>query len=383
MQLRRICALSGAVFVLLPVALAHAAAPAGVTVRVEGATQTLLPATAVTTTTAPVVKDGKPEDACPGTNAIGALELATGGNWSGTWFSGFGYSVEHILGESHAFLSGAFWDFWLGHRESAQGVCEAEVQAGDELLFFPCPESAKECATLAIEAPPGANVGEAVSVVVKRYNTSGVPSPQAGATLSYEGTQATTNENGLATVTPARAGTLALAASAPEIVRAEASICIHDGNDGTCGTSAPTSSPSAQGSSGEHRGNQSVPYRGPYAIVSRMTNVSEGHVYSRRSAPRLLEGTVVAHTAVSSVSIELHRSYRGRCSAFDGVLAEFRRARCGHGSFFAVSHGASFSYLLPAALGPGRYVLDSEATDAVGNRTTLARGTTRVVFYVR
>src|ERR1700716_1931712 len=67
---------------------ALAAGPATVTVRVEGLTETKLSATQVTTTTAPVVKDGNPEHACPGTNASGALELATGGNWSGAWFGG-------------------------------------------------------------------------------------------------------------------------------------------------------------------------------------------------------------------------------------------------------------------------------------------------------
>ncbi len=59
------------------------------------------------------------------------------------------------------------------------------------------------------------------------------------------------------------------------------------------------------------------------------------------------------------------------------------RARCGTGKPFQVSTNGLFSYLLPSALAPGRYVLDIQATDAAGNRTTLARGTSRIVFYVR
>ncbi|MCW3068353.1 MAG: hypothetical protein JWL67_978, partial [Solirubrobacterales bacterium] len=51
--------------------------------------------------------------------------------------------------------------------------------------------------------------------------------------------------------------------------------------------------------------------------------------------------------------------------------------------FFKVSAAALYSYLLPEALRPGRYVLDIQATDVAGNRTTLARGTSRLVFYVR
>jgi hypothetical protein len=57
--------------------------------------------------------------------------------------------------------------------------------------------------------------------------------------------------------------------------------------------------------------------------------------------------------------------------------------RCGSGAFFKVSSTPSFSYLLPGALARGRYVLDIQATDAAGNRTSLARGTSRTVFYVR
>jgi hypothetical protein len=97
----------------------------------------------------------------------------------------------------------------------------------------------------------------------------------------------------------------------------------------------------------------------------------------------VLAGTVTAHTAVSSVSLELRRRFRGHCSAYDGVIEQFVAARCGRGRFFKVSTSSSFSYLLPAALAPGRYVLDIEATDVAGNRTSLARGTSRIVFYVR
>ena len=97
----------------------------------------------------------------------------------------------------------------------------------------------------------------------------------------------------------------------------------------------------------------------------------------------MLRGTTLAHTQVASVSLRLRRSFRGRCSAYDGISERFERAHCGGGAFFKVSSTPSFSYLLPGALQRGRYVLDIEATDAAGNRTSLARGTSRVVFYVR
>ncbi len=82
------------------------------------------------------------------------------------------------------------------------------------------------------------------------------------------------------------------------------------------------------------------------------------------------------------MSLRLRRSYKGRCYAYNGASERFGSARCGHGSFFKVGARSSFSYLLPASLPAGRYVLDVRANDVAGNRTTLARGTSRVVFYV-
>jgi len=80
---------------------ALASGPASVTVRVEGANETLVPPTQVTTTTTPVIKDGNPAHSCPGTSAAGALELATGAIGTAPGFSGLGYSAETIAGESH------------------------------------------------------------------------------------------------------------------------------------------------------------------------------------------------------------------------------------------------------------------------------------------
>jgi hypothetical protein len=373
-------------------ATAQAAGPATVTVRVEGQERTLLPASTVTTNTTPVDKDGNAEDTCTGTSAAGALELATSGNWGGTFFGpGLGYSVETILGESHAFEEGAaantFWAFWLNNAPSPVGVCEVELNPGDSILFFTeCFSKVGACPAppnpLGVSAPATAEAGSPVSVSVTSYaNATGAASPAAGATVSAAGTSATTDASGHATLTLAQTGEVTLNVSAPGSVRTEATVCVHKGNDGTCGTTAPAAgtSPSAvQGVAGLKSA-----YTGAYAVVARATGILDGHVYPAARAPRVLSGTVLAHTSVRSVSVRLRRSYKGRCFAYDGAREAFARVRCGRGSFFAVSRTATFSYLLPAALARGRYVLDIEATDAAGNRTSLARGSSRIVFYVR
>lgn len=368
-----------------------AASPASVTVRVEGTSETKVPPTQVTTTTAPVVKDGNPEHACPGTSAAGALELATSGGWGGKWFGGaikeghfegLGYSVETVLGETHAFGGGAFWDEWVDNHEG-EGLCHDEPRSNGQVLLFPCPETAKECpAPLGIEAPATAGVGEPVPVTVKRYSAKGEASPAVGVAVTGGVTPATTEAMGHAMVTFAGAGMFTLRATAPESVRTESNVCVHNGNDGTCGTAGPatTSTPSAPLIA---RPPEAVPYHGPYAVVARPVGLIDGQAYPRRRAPRVLAGTVSAHTAVTSVSLSLRRRHGRRCFAYSGARAAFERARCGTAPFFEVSRSSSFSYLLPAPLPPGRYVLDLQATDAVGNHTTLARGTSRIVFYVR
>ncbi len=372
---------------LVLASLAHAA-PASVTVRVEGANQTLLPETTVTTNGVAVEKDGNPEHTCSGASAAGALQQATSGNWNGAWFKGLGYSVETILGETHAFEPGVpanyFWAYWLDHKAATAGICEGELSAGDSILFFPeCSSESEACpaapSPLALSAPSVAERGSPITVSVISYaNATGAASPAAGVTVAGGGASATTGATGQATLSLAQAGNVVLQASGPGSVRDEATVCVHNGNDGTCGTHTQI-----QLSAGLAPQLPAAAYHGPYALVARATDVLDDHVYPRAGAPRVLSGTVASHSQVESVSLRLRRSYRGHCWAYDGVSERFVRVRCRRGSFFKVSSTSSFSYLLPGALAPGRYVLDIEATDVAGNRTSLARGTSRIVFYVR
>ncbi|HEX3509663.1 MAG TPA: hypothetical protein VHT27_01055 [Solirubrobacteraceae bacterium] len=374
---------------LVPAAVAGAAegAPATVTVRVEGPSSTLLPATTVTTNSAPVVKDGNSADSCAGTSAAGALELATKGSWSGNWYSGLGYSVETIEGQAFPFTQPFYWTFWLDNKPSTIGICEAQLSSGDSILFFPeCfSETAGECPApanpLAIEGPASAETGMPVTFSVLSYpNAGGAAAPGTGATVSDPGehSSAATDSAGRASLTFATAGVHTVDVSAPGSVRSETTICVHAGNDGTCGTTAPAAPEAGVAPSTARK-----PYTGPFAVVATVAGAAEGHAYAPAQAPRLLAGTVLAHTSVSSVSLELRRRYKGRCWAFAAKSARFERAPCGSGTPFPVATGASFSYLLPSALKPGRYVLDVLATDAAGNHTALARGSTRIVFYVR
>jgi hypothetical protein len=350
----------------------------------------------VTTTTAPIAIEGA---VCPGTSAGGALYDATQGQWKVKNDGTAGIEIDGIDGlnlPAFAESPDAYWSFWFNNEFASRGACSQELESGAHIVFAAvcdaigpdCPTSATAPDHFLTSSAPSATVvqvGTPVSVTLGSINTgSGVREATlpANVTITAGSITSSPTPQGVATLSFLAAGTYTLQARAPDAIPSDPyTICVHNGNDGTCGALGPSSSsPTNPGGGPAVAGAR---YTGPYAIVARATSVIDRHLYRRGRAPRVLTGTVTAHSAVSSVSLELRRRFGGHCSSYDGTRELFIPARCGHGRFFKVSSSASFSYLLPSALAPGRYVLDIEATDVAGNRTSLARGTSRIVFYVR
>lgn len=373
---------------------------ANVSVRVEGSLRTLVPRTAVSTTTAPVNKDGQPGHTCSGTSAAGALEQATGGDWSGTWSASFGggYTVEAIKGESHPFFSGEYWAIFVNNVPASAGLCGLQPQEGDELLFAPQPESGPQRNPLVLSGVPArAAPGEVVAVRVIRVVTTfgGAPSfapttirePVSGAEIVGAGT-GTSGPDGVAQVTLAQRGPGTLQATrGGEIRSAGEPVCVTDGADGFCDT-LPAASEVA-GVACETTGDDgrcgTADRRAPRA---KILSISEGQRFARRRGPRLLRGTVTADpSGLADVRLRLTRNDRGRCATFDGAAERFvalRRCGARRGRWFSAGNREDWSYLLPERLSPGRYVLDVEARDGAGNRdSVLQRTRTRVVFHVR
>jgi hypothetical protein len=397
--LARACAL--AALLCASAAVAHGvpvARAATVTVRVEGlGGATLLSQTQVATTTAAVPVEG---GSCAGTSAGGALFDATHGSWKAR-LEPEGVEIDGIEGLNFpAFKEhgDAYWAFWLNNQFAEHGACSEEVSNGADIVFAAqciaigpdCPSSMTAPDHFLTESTPSSssvNVGEPVSVKVGSISTAlGTPegSLPPGVTVSGGAVSVTPGAQGVATLTFATPGTYTLQARAPDSVPSDPrAVCVHNGNDGTCGTSAPgaPAGASSPGTGGAHP-SALLRYTGPFAVVASQSGLGENRSYRHGSAPRLLAGSVSAHTSVLNVSISLRRSYHGRCWAYNGSSERLVRARCGRDALFAVSSSASFSYLLPFQLPRGRYVFDIEATDAWGNRTALARGTSRTVFYV-
>lgn len=385
---------------LAPPALAGT--PTTVTVRVQGlGGETLLPQTTVTTTTAAVPVEG---GTCSGTSVGGALYDAVHGNWKAKAAS-LGVEILGIEGLDFGAFSatepaGIFWAIWMNDRFTENGACSEELSSpGAHLVFYPqCYEVGPDCPTkttpdhFLTETPPSSavvNVGEKVSVTIGSLSTESAtaePALPGGTTVSAGAESASPGTGGVATFTFSQAGTYTLQAHAPDSVPSDPyTVCVHDGNDGTCGTATPGGAPQETPLAGGAGG----PHGGPFALVADITGVLDNHRYSRRHGPRLLTGKVTSDSAIENVELRLTRTVRAhggtrRCSYFNGRTERFHAMRCGasHGRFFSVGDAASFSYLLPFGLAPGRYVLDVQATDATGNHAPLARGSSRVVFGV-
>jgi hypothetical protein len=395
MARRTRCLTAGTVLLaLLMPSAALAADPGTVTVRVEGDADTLLVRTVVPASGAALVRDG---NTCPGDSAAAALDRASGGSWAGTWNPSFSdWELTTIKGESHSFSAAAYWGFFLDEAVANAGICTQKVQAGDRLLFAPAPSNFDPVGVLTLDGVPATIApGTPFKVTVKRAATTygGPPDflpitenvPLAGATIALPaGGTATTGADGTAAITLATGGPVSLRATHTGDVRSAAeSVCATTGTDGLCGSVRPSAATSGA----------TATARDTTPPLARIARLREGQKFKRGKAPRTLSGSVaVDGSGLKDVELRITRRSGKRCEAYDGGGESWVRPQlCGTegGRFFSIGNRADWSYLLPAALTPGRYVLDIRTIDNAGNVTRGAdrakdpsKPRTRVVFTV-
>ncbi|MDW5598307.1 hypothetical protein VSS74_28370 [Conexibacter stalactiti] len=310
--------------------------PADVTVRVEGPRGTLVD-TPVTTTTAAVVKDGDRAHACSGTSAAGALEQATEGEWTASYFRGLGYAVDAIDGVRPA-SANDYWTLWVNDRSSLTGLCDTELQDGDELLLFVCtsgPDFNCTNAPLGLVAPRTRNARPTVQVI--SFGPDGRTTPAAGATVSGGAAPVRADAQGNARVTLKR-GESTLRATRTGSTPSARLFCA----DGRCGSSDRT----------------------PPLLSVR--GISDGQTFAPARAPRALRG-VARGLDGGIVELRLARRHDGRCTAYVGRIEDFVRCPRRGAPWFQAADRERWSYLLPARLAPGRYTLGVIAADGAGN----------------
>ncbi len=392
-----------------------AAAPITVELRVEGSTSTLYEGPVTTEGTNFETRSSPAPHPCDyAENGSYESEFANGGPVSGTpttalrtaaLASGLAFDAEWFGNEKDGGTPGDFlvtqvgpdanlsvapfdaWGFAVNYTTAPVGGCQIALVPGSEVLWAYNYFNLSHL--LLLSGPGAASAGTPFTVHVADAQ-SGSPLAEAtigedvgGATTPIAG--AVTNAAGNATVTLVHAGAVVLKAErARDSVRSNGvAVCVHNGSDGTCGTTLATGVPSVPG--GGPSGSLTTTQTAGALDRPSIQGIANGHLYSRRRAPRLLRGSVafVTGATLREVRIRLERRVGRRCYAFRGERAAFVRAHCGTARFFSIGTAASFTYLLPAPLPAGSYTYDIDAVDARGHVTPLVDGVSHVAFRVR
>jgi hypothetical protein len=382
----------GLAAVILAVAATPAlAAPVTVNLRIEGPTKTLFEGP-ITTDVRPFQFTGDPvSHTCDGTAAnqgpsatpvptrgaaVAAAAQQASLSITGSWFDSLGSpSFAQIAGESVTF-DPATKRYLVEYRNGAPsmlGACAEQISTGDDVLFAYGTGTEQ---LLRLSGPSTASPGAPVALRVTASNGS----PVAGA--SVEGH--VSGADGSVTVGPYDArGNHDLKATKDGAIRSNrVRVCVTDGSDGACGSSSTAASACATSGDDGLCGTKDR-----QAPRGRIASIVEGHRFGKGKGPRTLSGTVAGDpSGIADVRLRLTRNDHGHCQTFDGRserLVAMKRCGAKRGKWFSAGDRQQWSYLLPARLGPGRYVLDVQARDRAGNVDTLLQRTrTRVVFFV-
>ncbi|HWD63715.1 MAG TPA: hypothetical protein VG405_00950 [Solirubrobacteraceae bacterium] len=187
-----------------------------VSVRVEGKSRTLLRNKVVTPNGKRVRRDGH---SCGGNTLLDPFNLATKGRWGGTWYSGSGWFITKVLGETHTGAK-SYWEVFINHKAALFGLCGLKITKGQHLLMAAVPDTGTEFPT-GITASRTATAGQPFTVHVVLYNAAGKAHALKGATVRGGGVTATTNAKGNATIKTTHTGRRVFTASKQGEIRSE------------------------------------------------------------------------------------------------------------------------------------------------------------------
>jgi hypothetical protein len=195
-----------------------------VSIRIEGKTKTLLPATTVGTPTGQVTKDGH---SCSAQSGAGVFNKATKGNWSGKWFTGLGFEPIKILGETDDFTTTkSYWELFVNNVAASTGLCGmTPLHSGEKILIAAVPATGT-LYPIGLSAPLSATAGHSFTVKVVAYNAKGKASALVGATVKAGSERATSNAAGVVKLTDAHAGRLAVKALKKGYIRDSVTVSV-------------------------------------------------------------------------------------------------------------------------------------------------------------
>ncbi len=188
-----------------------------VTVRIEGASKTLLaPKAERVPGSGFITKGGTPPGDCPAATAAGAFDLATGHDWSAKFYPGVqgGIFITSIFGEKPT--GNDYWTVFVDNRSSASGICKIKPHQGEQLLFAVTNGSQKP---LILKGPRRARIGKSITITAGSLGTQGFLAA-ARVHVTGSGVSATTNGRGALRIPIAHTGTLVLHADGKGFIRA-------------------------------------------------------------------------------------------------------------------------------------------------------------------
>ena len=435
---RRLLAVVAALVVSV-FAVPAAAQAATVSVRVQGTSGAIVPETNVELPTAPVTAIGAPPGTtCGASTVVGALQAATGGDWSGTWDDTTHLTIQKIKGVDVGDGSLRKWVAYVNYSYSNGSPCDAQLEGTEiNVLFYPsCTGGTSGCfpgepllwANIPQTVGPDVRLN-VVPLEVTTTFTGGVGTtsrnPSVNAVVSTPEVAVQTDLYGRAVVTWAQKGPSLMRVTKPGRVPADVPICITDGSDGYCGTTAPPFVPFdplnfcvTTGTDGECGTVDTTPPVGHIndPVQARAYNTGTTRVEG-------FKGTVdYDHADIAEVRIALRRQavvtvtkfVKKRVRVKKRIHGKVRRVkvkkrvrvkrkvtRCYYWSAkasllkvmksckaatpqFKLEGGDFFSYDFPSALPGGSYTLDAQAVDKVGNvDSTPELGRNRVTFTVK
>lgn len=354
------------------------AAPVTVNLRAEGSTTSF--EGPVTTDAKTIDHDGSGPQKCDGTNggfnpspgptATGALDDAslTGAfTWAGSWDAGYeDFFVTRIGPDDTPGDFSRSWALLINWNFAPQGGCHMQVHQGDDVLWAFTNYAEK---FLQLSAPPRAATGESFPVTVQENDGNGAGTPALGASVAG----ATTDASGNASVSFADAGQHTFKAERTGSIRSNAAtVCVYAPGSGDCGTDkAPD--PATTTPTGTDQSAPVPAVKDTTPPVVKVTSLKAGKTYRR--GPRVLSGDVDESGGIDQVFVRLRATNGGdltaasRCRWFSAKRGVFthRTVPCSKARFFRVGTDPKFSYLLPARLGKGKYVLDVKVLDRAYN----------------
>ena len=378
--------------VLLFIPATAAAAPVTVNVRVEGATGTVFEGPVTTDAHMVDGGDGTGQHPCDGTNMganptpgptqTGAMDdaaHANGFSWEGGWDEfGSGYSdfFIHRIGSQSDDPSNNYWYLVRNWTGLQTGGCQQEVQNGDDLLFALTGDASDPFGTWPLlelrGTPATAATGQSFSVHVYQHDGSGAPATDAaGATVGGQ----TTGSDGTASISFDAPGRKTLKAERPKTIRSNAqTVCVYVPGSGDCGTEKAPDNSQPTTTTDQPASPAPAPVaKDTIAPVIHVTSPAAGKDYP--IGPRVLSGGVDEAGGIAQVFLRLRATDGGnltsasRCRWFSGKRGVFthRTVPCSKARFFRIGTSAKISYLLPARLRHGKYVLDVKVLDRAYN----------------